>query len=133
MVRQHHCRHVWLIAFVLPYWSIVSHATEEDAARAVITDARKGNCIICHVIPLAGVPGNSFGDLGPSLAGVGRRLTPAQIKARIVDPRLLTPETVMPAYGSVAGLYRVQSAYRGRPILNGTEIDTLVAYLSALK
>jgi len=39
----------------------------------------------------------------------------------------------MPAYGSTAGLYRVQRLYRGRPILTDTEIDAVVAYLSALK
>jgi L-cysteine S-thiosulfotransferase len=133
MVYQHHCRHVWLIAFSLSCPSGVGHATEEGAARALITDTRKGNCIICHYIPLPGVPSIAFGDLGPSLAGVGARLTPAQIKARIVDPRPMTPDTVMPAYGSIIGLYRVQNAYRGRPILTEAEIESLVAYLSALK
>jgi sulfur-oxidizing protein SoxX len=134
MVRQHHLRHVWLIACALSRLCIAGDGTERGAtARTIITDAHKGNCIICHIIPGARVPSDAFGDLGPSLVGVGSRLTPAQIKARIVDPRRLSPETVMPAYGSIMGLYRVQSTYRGRPILTDAEIDAVVAYLSALK
>jgi sulfur-oxidizing protein SoxX len=133
MVRQHHRRHVWLIACALPWLCITSHGADDDAARAIITGARKGNCIICHFIPVAGVPSNAFGNLGPSLTGVGSRLTPVQIRNRIVDPRPLSPKSVMPAYGSTTGLYRVQSAYRGRPILTDAEIDTVVAYLSGLK
>jgi L-cysteine S-thiosulfotransferase len=133
MVRQHHVRHVWLIAAALPWLCIAARGTEKDAARAILTDAHKGNCITCHVIPISGVPANAFGNLGPALTGVGSRLRPEQIKARIVDPRPLTPGTIMPAYGSVTGLYRVQTDYLGKPILTDAEIDMLVAYLSALK
>jgi L-cysteine S-thiosulfotransferase len=133
MVHKHHSRHVWLIACTLGLGCFRSYGADQDAARVIITDARQGNCIICHFIPIPGVPDNAFGNLGPSLAGVGSRLTPSQIKARIVDPRLLSAETVMPAYGSTAGLYRVQNEYRGRTILTDAQIDALVAYLSSLQ
>jgi L-cysteine S-thiosulfotransferase len=133
MVRQHYVRNVWLVACALPWLCVAGYGAETDRARAIISNPQKGNCIICHFIPLAGVPSNAFGNLGPSLAGVGSRLTRAQIKSRIADPRVLLPETVMPAYGSTKGLYRVASAYRSRPILTDAEIETLVAYLCTLK
>lgn len=121
----------WLAALLL---SCAGRSSAADAAaRALLTDASKGNCIICHVIPLAGVPANAFGNLGPSLEGVGGRLTAAQIRARIIDPRPTVPDTVMPAYGSTQGLYRVQREYRGRTILTRQEIEVLVAYLGELK
>ena len=130
MVCQHHRRHVWLIVLA---WLPCTGAHGAEDARAIMTDSRKGNCIICHYIPIEGVPGNAFGDIGPSLAGVGSRLSPAGIEARIVDPRLSSPQTLMPAYGSTAGLYRVQSVYRDKPILTTEEISAVVAYLSKLK
>lgn len=133
MVRQRDFGNVRLIACVMPWLCTAGHSAEEDVARAILTDARKGNCITCHFIPIVGVPRDAFGNLGPSLAGVGARLTAAQIKARIVDPRTVTPDTVMPAYGSISGLYRVQRAYRGKPILTDAEIQAVVAYLSTLK
>ena len=132
MVCQHHIRDVCLIVCTLPWLCTTGHGAE-DTARAIITDVRRGNCIICHVIPVAGLSDNDAGNLGPSLAGVGSRLTPAQIRARIVDSRQLSPDTVMPAYGSTSRLYRVQAAYRGKTILTDAEIDEVVTYLSALK
>jgi len=132
MVRKRHVRNVSLIELTLLCLPTSAYSAE-DAARAIIMDARRGNCIICHEIPLANVASNAFGNLGPSLAGVGSRLTAAQIKARIVDPRKFSRETVMPAYGSTVQLYRVQAAYRGKPILTEQEIDAVVAYLSSLQ
>jgi sulfur-oxidizing protein SoxX len=135
MVREHHFRHVRLIGCVLA--SLCGTATAGSAAAtaasALIIDPSKGNCTACHFVPVAGLPSNAFGNIGPSLEGVGSRLTPAQVRMRIVDPRSLASQTVMPAYGSTTGLYRVQSAYRGRPILTDREIDAVVTYLSALK
>lgn len=119
------------MALALP-WAPVGYCADE-LARAVMTDARKGNCIICHAIPLPDTPTEAFGNVGPSLAGIGSRLTRAQIRERIVDPRLFFPESVMPAYGSTAGLHRVLAAYRGKPILTDQEIDAVAAYLSTLK
>jgi L-cysteine S-thiosulfotransferase len=132
MVRKHHVRNVPLIAFT-SLWLTAAAFGAEDAARAIITDARRGNCTICHEIPLADFPDTAFGNLGPSLAAVGSRLTPLQIRDRIVDPRRSSPMTVMPPYGSIEQLYRVQAAYRDKPILTDQEIDAVVAYLSSLK
>jgi sulfur-oxidizing protein SoxX len=135
MVCKHYGRYVWLICSALAWWAPGARGADANAAvgSALITNAAKGNCFSCHVIPIAGVRTDAFGNLGPSLAGVGQRLTPAQIKARIVDPRLKSPDTLMPAYGSLEGLYRVQRAYTGKPILTDAEIDAVTAYLSALK
>ena len=49
------------------------------------------------------------------------------------DPRDDSPNTLMPAYGSTAGLYRVRKAYENRSILTDAEIEQVVNYLSALK
>lgn len=74
-----------------------------------------------------------MGEIGPSLAGVGARLTPGQIRLRLVDPTLLNPAAVMPAYHRIDGLANVDARWRGRPVLSAQEIEDVVAYLVTLK
>ena len=74
-----------------------------------------------------------MGDVGPPLSGIGGRLNAAQLRLRVVDPSRLKPETVMPSYCRTTGLQRVAEAYRGRPILNGQQIEDVVAYLQTLR
>jgi sulfur-oxidizing protein SoxX len=104
-----------------------------DAARgaAVVRNRETANCLICHAIP---DPAERFmGDVGPSLAGVGSRLTPGQVRLRLVDPTRLNPSAIMPAYHRVEGLVRVDPRHRGQPVLTAQEIEDLVAYLATLQ
>ena len=106
---------------------------DAERGRAVVADPRKGNCVICHAIPMTGLPPDAFGNLGPALAGVGLRLTPEVLRQRIIDPRTTFPDTIMPAYAVSTGLYRVQQGYAGKPILTPQEVDDVVAFLMTLK
>jgi len=104
-----------------------------DAARgaALVLDRETGNCLICHQVPVASEPFQ--GDVGPSLAGVGSRLSAGQLRLRLVDQARVNPATLMPSYYRVDGLTRVASKYRGRPVFSGQEIEDVVAWLAALK
>ena len=106
-----------------------------DAARgkAVAVNSDMGNCLICHHMPIAEVPEGAAGDIGPDLAGVGARLSGPELRQRIVDPKAIDPETVMPAYYVADGLYRVQHKYEGKTILTAQQVEDLVAYLESLK
>ena len=99
--------------------------------RALIVAREAANCVLCHAIPDAAV--RFSGDLGPSLVGVGARLTPPQLRLRIADSLKLNPATIMPSYFKIDGLNRVSEAYRGKPILSATEIEDVVAYLATLR
>jgi L-cysteine S-thiosulfotransferase len=99
--------------------------------RRLALDRESGNCLICHQAPVANEP--SQGDLAPALAGVGTRLTPAQLRLRLVDQSRLNPATLMPAYHRVDGLTRVAGRYRGRPVFTAQEIEDVVAWLATLK
>jgi sulfur-oxidizing protein SoxX len=104
-----------------------------DATRGarIVRNRETANCLICHAIPDRSEP--FMGEVGPPLAGVGSRLTPGQIRLRLVDPTLLNPAAAMPAYHRVDGLAYVDQRYRGRPVLSAQEIEDVVAYLAALK
>ena len=92
---------------------------------------RESNCLLCHAVPDAG--GRPSGNIAPALAGVGGRLSAGQLRLRVVDSSRTNPQTPMPAYYRVDGLYGVAAAFRGRPILSAQEIEDVVAYLVTLK
>jgi sulfur-oxidizing protein SoxX len=99
--------------------------------RQVTLDANRGNCTVCHAMPINEV--STFGNVGPPLDGVGSRLTEPQLRLRIVDARRINRRSTMPPYHRVEGLHRVAHQYRGRPVLDAQEVEDVVAYLASLK
>lgn len=95
-----------------------------------MVDRRTGNCLICHEAP--GVDEPFQGEIGPPLAGVGARLTPGQIRLRLIDQSRINPETIMPPYYRTDGLANVDPAYAGRPALDAQQIEDVVAWLAGL-
>lgn len=104
-----------------------------NAARGltIIRDRAVGNCLICHALPL---PDEKFqGQIGPPLNGVGSRLSPEQIRLRIVDQSRINPNTLMPSYYRVDGLTNVAPEYMGRPALDAQQVEDVIIYLAGLK
>lgn len=104
-----------------------------DAARgrAIVASRAQGLCLLCHHGP---IPEERFqGNLAPDLAGAGARWTQAQLRLRLVDPRRLNPDSIMPAYYRTEGLTRVGRAWEGKPVLNAQQIEDVVAFLATLK
>ena len=71
-----------------------------DAARgrALLVARESANCVLCHAVPDPAV--RFAGNVGPSLAGVGARLTAAQLRLRVADNLRVNPASVMPSYYS---------------------------------
>lgn len=90
-----------------------------------------GLCLSCHTAPIPEEP--DHGDVAPDLAGVAGRLQPAEIRMRIVDPKVLFPDTIMPSFYKKEGLIRVAKAWEGKTILTAQEVEDVVAYLGTLK
>lgn len=91
----------------------------------------KGLCLSCHTLP---IPEEAdHGDVAPDLAGVGSRLQAAEIRMRVVDPKVIFPDTIMPSFHKTEGLHRVSKKWEGKPILTAQEVEDVVAYLSTLK
>jgi sulfur-oxidizing protein SoxX len=115
------------VFFFLP---MVAFAGDPAKGKEVVLGRGDGNCLLCHAIPGADRPA---GDLGPSLAGVGSRFGPDELRSRLVDASRFNPKSVMPPYGRVEGLHAVASQYRGKPLLTDQEIEDAVAFMLTLK
>ncbi len=99
--------------------------------RALLAARESANCVLCHALPDRAI--GTAGDLGPTLAGVGSRLSAPQIRLRVADNLRLNRATIMPSYFKVDGLDRVASKYLGKTILSASEIEDVVAYLATLR
>jgi L-cysteine S-thiosulfotransferase len=99
--------------------------------RQIVANRQKGLCLLCHSGPF---PEERFqGDLSPSLAGSGSRLTEGQLRLRMVDSTRINPTSIMPAYHRTDDLNRVGRNFVERPILTAQEIEDVVAFLKELK
>jgi L-cysteine S-thiosulfotransferase len=106
-------------------------ASDAERGRAIAESRTQGMCVLCHALP--GVPAVQAGTIGPSLAGVGARLSADELRARVVAPERFNADTVMPSYARRDGFERVAGARRGQPLLDARQIDDVVAYLMTLR
>jgi L-cysteine S-thiosulfotransferase len=96
-----------------------------------VLDRTIGACLLCHAGPFPNP--HLQGTIGPNLDGVGERLSPGQLRLRLVDPARLNPDTVMPSYHRTEGFRRVASPFQGKPVLPAQQIEDVVAYLATLR
>ena len=111
--------------------ALTKRAGDPEKGKQVFADRERGHCLLCHQVSSLDEPFQ--GDIAPDLSNVGERLSPEQIRLRIVDPTIINPDIVMPAYYRVDGLHQVGSQYEGKPVLTAQEVEDIVAYLSSLK
>ena len=111
--------------------SLTGAAGDPVSGKKIVLDRHIGLCLLCHSGPF---PEEQFqGNLAPSLAGVGSRLSAGQIRLRIVDASRVNPTTIMPPYLRTEALQRVAPAHRGKSVLSAQQIEDVVAFLVTLK
>jgi sulfur-oxidizing protein SoxX len=111
--------------------SLTGQPGDPARGRQIVGNRQVSACLLCHSGPFP--EPHLQGSLAPPLDGVGSRLTAGQIRLRLVDPRKLDPDTLMPAYYAMDGLNRVGLAWQERPILTAEQIEDVVAFLLTLR
>ena len=111
--------------------SLTGRPGDPVRGRVIVVERTRGLCVLCHSGPFPDQPFQ--GNLSPDLTGVGARYSIAQLRLRIVDGRVLNPDTIMPSYYRVDHLARVAPAFEGRTLLDAGEIEDVVAFLATLR
>ena len=111
--------------------SLTEKEGNPDRGRKILQDANNVTCLICHIVPSINEPDQ--GKIGPSLEGVGSRLTKTQIRLQLLNPKSLNPDSIMPSYYQTENLYRVAKSYVGKPIYTAQQIEDVISYLYSLK
>jgi len=111
--------------------SLTGKPGDPAKGRKLAINRKKGNCLACHVMP---IPEQQFhGNLGPSLVGVAERYDEGELRLRVVDAKVVNPDTTMPAFYRSTGLHRVLKNFQGKTILAAQDVEDIVAYLKTLK
>jgi sulfur-oxidizing protein SoxX len=111
--------------------SLTGEPGDPGRGREVAINRRQGNCLACHLLPVEEQP--FHGEIGPDLTEVADRLDEGHLRLRVVNPKVVNPETVMPAFYRVDGLHAVGKKFKGKTILTAQQVEDVVAYLMTLK
>ena len=115
---------------LLGFFPFLAFSGDIEKGKQLVLSRGDGNCLLCHAVPGAD---RLAGNIGPSLAGVGTRLSKDEIRERIADAGRFNPKTIMPPYGRTEGLHGVAPQYRGKPLLTPEQIEDATEYLATLK
>ena len=110
--------------------SLTGKAGDAANGRKVAVHRKKGNCLACHEMP---IPEQQFhGQIGPSLVGVGDRMNESELRAMVVDSKILNEDSIMPSM-HVVKTTRILKKFKGKTILSAQQVEDVVAYLLTLK
>ena len=111
--------------------SLTGQPGDPASGRKIAVDRKLGNCLACHVLPIPEQP--FHGEVGPDLSEVAGTLSEGEIRLRIVNSKIVNPDTIMPAFYRKDGFERVLKKFQGKTMLSAQQVEDVVAYLVTLK
>ncbi len=94
----------------------VSAQSSVEEGKAIAFDRRKGNCMACHMMDDASLPGN----IGPPLIAMKARFPDrARLREQIWDATKRNPQSMMPPFGE-------------HGVLTSDEIEKVIDYILTL-
>lgn len=111
--------------------SLTGKPGDPKNGRKVAISRKKGNCLACHVLPIPEQP--FHGMVGPDLKGVAGRMKEGELRLRVVNPKVVNSDTIMPSFYKAEGLHMVLKKFKGKTILSAQEVEDVIAYLMTLK
>lgn len=112
--------------------SLTGAPGDADKGREMFVNRKFGNCLGCHAVTeLEAEP--FHGEVGPPLGGVGDVYGEGELRLRVVNPKIVNPDTIMPGFYVSDGLHRVAEKFQGKAILTAEQVEDIVAYLMTLE
>tara|TARA_B100000575_G_C22609584_1_gene379962 strand:+ start:63 stop:506 length:444 start_codon:yes stop_codon:yes gene_type:complete len=96
-----------------------------------IFSSRKVNCLSCHEAPIK--EEKFHGNFGPSLSGIGAIYNKDEIRLRVINSKIINPNSIMPSYFIKINFPRTPKKYSNKTILSPQEVEDLVEYLYSLR
>jgi L-cysteine S-thiosulfotransferase len=111
--------------------SLTGKAGDAKKGRKLAIHRKKGNCLACHKLP---IPEQQFhGNIGPDLAGVAGRYSEGEMRLRLVDPKVVNDDTIMPSFYRNTGYTAVLKKFKGKTVISAQDVEDILAYLKTLK
>lgn len=112
--------------------SLTGKAGDPGNGKKVFLNRRKGNCLACHVVSsLKDQP--YHGEVGPPLDGTASRWSEGELRLRIVNPKALNEDTIMPSFYRADGFHRVLKKFKGKTVISAQEVEDVLAYIMTFK
>ncbi len=113
--------------------SLTEKGGNAEEGKKWFADRKLGNCLACHANKdMTSKP--FHGEVGPPLDGVAGRYSHEELRAIIVNSKaVFGGETIMPGFYVLKTGARTQKKFQGKTILNGQQIEDIIAYLQTLK
>ena len=113
--------------------SLTGQPGNAEAGAKTFKDRKLGNCLACHANK--DMAKELFhGNVGPPLDGVAGRFQPAQLRAIVVNSKVVFGEdATMPGFYSLDVGENVAEDFVGKTILSAQDVEDVVAYLATLK
>ncbi|MEM7425932.1 MAG: sulfur oxidation c-type cytochrome SoxX [Pseudomonadota bacterium] len=112
--------------------SLTGKAGDPANGKKVFLNRKKGNCLACHVV--SSLKDQPFhGEVGPPLDGTASRWSEGELRLRIVNPKLLNEDTIMPSFYKTDGFHRVLKKFKGKSVISAQEVEDVLAYIMTFK
>jgi len=110
--------------------SLTGVAGDPANGRKLVINRKKGNCLACHVMPIA--EQQFHGETAPTLYGVANRLSEGELRMQVVNAKVTNDATMMPSFYRVWGYNRPLEKFSDKTILSAQEVEDVLAYLLTL-
>jgi sulfur-oxidizing protein SoxX len=113
--------------------SLTGVAGDAASGRKTFANRKLGNCLACHANKeLAELL--FHGEIGPALDGVAKRYEEAQLRAILINSKMVLGEdTMMPSFYRLVNGERPMKKFAGKSILTAQQVEDVLAYIKTLK
>lgn len=113
--------------------SLTGVAGDAASGKKAFANRKLGNCLACHANK--DLADKLFhGEIGPALDGVAERYEEAQLRAILINSKMvLGEETMMPSFYRLVNGARPMKKFKGKSILTAQQIEDVLAYIRTLK
>ena len=112
--------------------SLTGKAGDPANGKKIFLNRKKGNCLACHAV--SSLKDHPYhGEVGPPLDGTASRWSEGELRLRIVNPKAVNEDTIMPSFYRKDGYHRVLKKFKGKSVISAQDVEDVLAYIMTFK